>query len=297
MSSPTKLTTSRQRTALFCAGLVGIVHGALVALAGASSVEVVVSVPEQKLYVFNDSGDKVASYKISTAAKFGDERGTYATPLGKLEIANKIGGGAEVGTVFKGKFRTGEIVPINAKGRDPIVTRILHLRGTETQNQHAYSRCIFIHGTPDERHLGRPVSDGCLRMASADVVQLFDMVDVGSSVEITKDRVTNMFGNIVRPMKVQAIASASNTTPPSAAVSTKVAAAQPPAMPAAQPARSGRAASLPVVASGPMFPSQTKSDTARHVSEKQGGSHVKLLETSGLTISFGGGIESSDRPR
>ncbi len=297
MSSSTKLAKSVKRTALFGAGLIGIVHGALVALAGASSVEVVVSVPEQKLYVFGAAGDKVASYKISTAARFGDERGTYATPLGKLEVANKIGGGAEVGTVFKGKFRTGEIVPVNAKGRDPIVTRILHLRGMEAQNQHAYSRCIYIHGTPDERHLGRPVSFGCIRMASADVVQLFDMVDVGSSVEITQDRVTNMFGNIVRPMKVQAIASASNVTPATAAVSTKVATAQTQATPASQPVRSGRAATLPTVASGPMFPSQTKADTAKHGGEKQSGSHVKLLETSGLTISFGGGIDSSERPR
>lgn len=164
----------------------------------AEDIQIKVSVPEQKLYVF-DGTKKLASYRVSTSAfGIGDGRGTYATPLGHLDVASKVGSGAPVGTVFKGRSRTGEICPVNAKGRDPIVTRILHLRGLEKQNERAYGRGIYIHGTPDERNIGHPASYGCVRMKSRDIVRLFDMVPVGASVEITDKRIGGIFGIVSR---------------------------------------------------------------------------------------------------
>ncbi len=165
--------------------------------AGAASV--IVSVPEQKLYVFDESGRKITSYRVSTS-KFGlgDSRSSYATPVGQLAVATKIGGGAEPGSVFRHCRRTGEICPPNAPGRDPIVTRILCLRGLEQQNAHALSRGIFIHGTPDERNIGRPASYGCIRMKSRDVVELFDKIAAGTRVEITTERVGGLFGSLPR---------------------------------------------------------------------------------------------------
>lgn len=161
-------------------------------------IQIKVSVPEQKLYVF-DGTKKLSSYRVSTSAfGIGDGRGAYATPLGHLEVASKVGSGAPVGTVFKGRSRTGEICPVNAKGRDPIVTRILHLRGLEKQNSRAYGRGIYIHGTPDERNIGRPASYGCVRMKSRDIVRLFDLVPVGASVEITDKRIGGIFGIVSR---------------------------------------------------------------------------------------------------
>jgi hypothetical protein len=258
------------------------------AFAHASSVDVIVSVPEQKMYVFNADGEKLADYRISTSFNgTGDGRGTYATPLGRLEIANKIGSGAPLGAVFKAGRRTGEICKPNSKGRDPIVTRILHLRGLESQNAHAFGRCIYIHGTPDEKRLGKPVSYGCVRMSSSDVVELFDMVGVGTKVEITRERVTGMFGGIVkRPVKVQAIASANVDSAARAAVSTKPSNA---ALPAP-------------IASAPRFAATGMLGTHSHATKNAtpasgSGSHFKLMETSGLTINFGGGIDHSDRPR
>ena len=58
----------------------------------------------------------------------------------------------------------------NAPGRDPIVTRILWLKGMEDRNRNTFRRTIYIHGTPEERRLGEPVSYGCIRMASRDVM-------------------------------------------------------------------------------------------------------------------------------
>src|SRR5213596_3974452 len=144
----------------------------------------VVSVRDQKLALLQ-KGNLVSAYPISTS-KFGlsDRPGSYGTPLGELEIADKIGDGAPAGTVFKDRRRTGEIIAVNAPGRDPIVTRIIWLRGREAQNSNAFGRYIYIHGTPEERNLGLPVSYGCVRMKSEDVIKLYDIVGIGAQVSI-----------------------------------------------------------------------------------------------------------------
>ncbi|MCE9609324.1 MAG: L,D-transpeptidase [Chthoniobacter sp.] len=144
-----------------------------------------VSVPDQKMFVFR-KGVEVARYDVSTS-KFGvgGRAGSYTTPLGTMEVARKIGGGARLGMKFHGRRPTGEIVRPNSPGRDPIVTRILWLRGLEQQNRDAYSRCIYIHGTAEEWRIGTPASYGCIRMRSRDVVELFDRIGVGARVEVT----------------------------------------------------------------------------------------------------------------
>jgi lipoprotein-anchoring transpeptidase ErfK/SrfK len=149
---------------------------------------IVVSVPDQTLALIKDSV-VVARYRISTS-KFGlgDRAGTYATPLGSMAIASKIGANAPIGAVFKNRHMTGEVLAPNAPGRDPIVTRILWLRGLENSNAHAYGRNIYIHGTPEERSLGRPASYGCIRMRSSDVAQLFNSVGVGTKIEVANER-------------------------------------------------------------------------------------------------------------
>jgi hypothetical protein len=105
-----------------------------------------------------------------------------------MEIASKIGGNAPMGAVFKSRKLTGEILPPNARGRDPIVTRILWLRGLEKGNARAYSRNIYIHGTPVEKLIGRPVSYGCIRMRSRDVARLFGAVNVRTRVAVLNTR-------------------------------------------------------------------------------------------------------------
>lgn len=145
---------------------------------------IVVSVPEQRMAVL-DRGVPIAAYPISTS-KFGlgDAPGSNGTPLGELAIAKKIGGAAPPGTVFKNRRPTGEIVAPDSPGRDPIVSRILWLRGREPQNANAFARYIYIHGTPEERNIGRPASYGCVRMRSADVIHLFETVGAGAQVSI-----------------------------------------------------------------------------------------------------------------
>ena len=152
------------------------------------SLEIVISVAEQKLALVKDGG-VLRKYPISTS-KFGlgDSNGSYKTPLGRLRVCDKVGDNLALGSVLKSRNATGEILQANAPGRDPIVTRILWLDGLESGNSNARDRGIYIHGTVEESRLGQPVSYGCIRMRSRDVVELFDCTPVGTLVEIITDR-------------------------------------------------------------------------------------------------------------
>jgi lipoprotein-anchoring transpeptidase ErfK/SrfK len=146
--------------------------------------QIVVSARDQKLALL-DRGNVMAIYPVSTSKYgLGDSRGSRFTPLGRMQIAQKIGDNVPPGTVFKSRRRTGEIVLANSPGRDPIVTRILWLRGLEPQNANAFGRDIYIHGTPEEWKIGSPASYGCIRMRSSDIIQLYNIVGNGAAVTI-----------------------------------------------------------------------------------------------------------------
>lgn len=150
--------------------------------------EVVVSVKEQKLGLY-DAGVLKKEFAISTS-KFGigDQPNSYRTPLGKHEVIAKIGHGLPTGAVLKSRSWNGEVLKPNAPGRDPIVSRILWLRGMEGTNRNAMKRYIYIHGTTEECKLGKPASYGCIRMGMKDVVEVFEGVGIGAKVVITKDK-------------------------------------------------------------------------------------------------------------
>src|SRR6516162_7060147 len=130
---------------------------------------ILVSVADQSMELYLRNA-LIGRFSISTS-KFGlgDQPGSQETPLGRMEVAKKIGAGAPLGAVFKNRRPTGEILRRDAPGRDPIVTRIIWLKGLEQKNRNAFARCIYIHGTPEERNVGRPASFGCVRMRSSDV--------------------------------------------------------------------------------------------------------------------------------
>ena len=146
--------------------------------------KVIISILNQRMYVF--MGDnRFREFPVSTSKYgLGDEPGSYKTPLGRFRVRCKFGTGLKSGVVLKSREPTSEIVSPNAKGRDPIVTRIIWLQGLEKSNQHAFERCIYIHGTPQENDLGRPASFGCIRMASKDVIKIYDMLPENSNVSI-----------------------------------------------------------------------------------------------------------------
>ena len=156
------------------------------------SDRVIISVRDQKM-ILVQNGAAVATYPVSTSKYgLGDRWGSLATPLGAFQVAQKIGDHAPVGAVFHNRRWTGEILAPNAPGRDPIITRIIWLRGLESSNAHAFSRCIYIHGTPQEKIIGRPASYGCIRMKSNDVAVLYNQLPLGALVQIVPDRLPNI---------------------------------------------------------------------------------------------------------
>ena len=148
--------------------------------------KMLVSVRDQKMLLILD-GQPVKAYKISTS-KFGlgDQPGSNRTPLGRMKVAKKIGCGQPAGAVFKSRRPTGEVLKPNAPGRDPIVSRILWLTGTNPYNRNAYRRYIYIHGTPEVNRLGTPASFGCIRMGTRDVVDLYNRVGTGADVYVMR---------------------------------------------------------------------------------------------------------------
>lgn len=137
-------------------------------------------------------------YSISSGANgVGEQNGSLCTPRGKHVVRAKIGAGAEIGSVFVARRPTGERYTQKLRqlhpGRDWILTRILWLSGTERGKNRlgpsdTMRRYIYIHGSPDDVEMGAPGSHGCIRMRNQDVVELFDLVDAGTPVEILENR-------------------------------------------------------------------------------------------------------------
>jgi L,D-transpeptidase YbiS len=140
------------------------------------------------------AGVTLKTYRVSTSKHgAGETRGSFKTPRGRHVVRAKIGAGAPLNAVFRGRRATGEIYTAELArsnlDRDWILTRILWLSGTEIGRNRlgpvdTMRRYIYIHGTPDSELLGSPGSIGCIRMANSDIVELFDLVAAGTIVDI-----------------------------------------------------------------------------------------------------------------
>jgi lipoprotein-anchoring transpeptidase ErfK/SrfK len=160
----------------------------LVCVVSTRAEQLIASVADQEVAVIG-RGKLLARYSISTS-KFGlgDAMGSYRTPTGDFYVSAKFGDHLAPGAVIKSRVPTGEVLQANASGRDAIVSRVIWLRGTEPGNRNARDRCIYIHGTAEERFIGRRASFGCIRMRSRDVIALYQLVHIGTHIRITEKR-------------------------------------------------------------------------------------------------------------
>jgi L,D-transpeptidase YbiS len=140
----------------------------------------------QKAFLWED-GRLLKSYPISTAAKgLGCEANSYCTPIGKLRVAAKIGHGLPVGAILKSRIPTGDVCRVGDQAEEDLVlTRVLWLEGVEPANANTKDRFIYLHGTNQESKLGQPVSHGCIRFSNQDILEVFELLDEGSEVEIS----------------------------------------------------------------------------------------------------------------
>ena len=140
-------------------------------------MHIYISIGEQKLRLFE--GDTlVAEYVVSSAANgIGFEEGSYCTPTGRFEVSEKIGDGEALGTIFKSRKPMG-VWDGTPSDDDMILSRILRLNGLDAQNANSMERYIYVHGTNHEALLGEPTSHGCIRMANADIAEIFDRIEL-----------------------------------------------------------------------------------------------------------------------
>jgi L,D-transpeptidase YbiS len=141
-----------------------------------------IGIGEQRLRLW-EGGRLAGEWPVSTAlAGTGCREGSLQTPLGRFRICEKIGHGAPERTLFQSRQPVGLAwVPSDD---DQILTRILWLDGLDPENANTRDRYIYIHGTNHEDRIGIPVSHGCIRMRNADILELFDRVEVGTEVRI-----------------------------------------------------------------------------------------------------------------
>ena len=156
--------------------------------------------PTPLILVVNIAGQTVSQFKHNhfqkqspcSTSRFGvgQAEGSNCTPLGLHCIAKKIGAGEREGTVFKARQIIGHTSqPELADAK--ITTRILWLEGLEPGfnsggGVDSHARYIYIHGTADQKSIGRPASHGCIHLADADLISLFDLVQLGTLVWISE---------------------------------------------------------------------------------------------------------------
>jgi len=160
-------------------------------------VRIHISIAQQELTVFDDGGQVLTRYPVSTAERgVGEQRGSYCTPRGQHIIRAKIGAGQADNTVFVARRPSGEIYTPELgqtfPERDWILTRILWLSGCQPGFNRLGScdtmhRYIYIHGCPDSVAMGKTGSHGCIRMRNADIVELFDRVAPYTLVDIDEN--------------------------------------------------------------------------------------------------------------
>lgn len=163
------------------------------AITYAESTYIEVDISEQRLYLIENSLIK-ASYPISTS-KYGEGsiENSFKTPLGEHSIKEMIGEEAEINTIFTSRINTERAATIIDQFEDTdndfVTSRIMWLDGEEEGfnkggNVDSYRRYIYIHGTHEEGLIGTKASHGCIRMFNYDVIELFNLVNIGTKVLI-----------------------------------------------------------------------------------------------------------------
>ena len=156
-------------------------------------MKIEVNIAAQRLRLY-EQRELLREYTVSTAANgAGEIQGSGCTPRGRHIVRAKIGAGLPQGAVLRARRWTREVwtpeLQARHPGRDWILSRILWLSGLERGRNRlgcvdTFRRYIYLHGTPDSEPLGQPLSHGCVRLRNEDVIELFDLVSIGTEVEL-----------------------------------------------------------------------------------------------------------------
>lgn len=136
---------------------------AIVPVPGAPPARIVINTASRGLYFYNH-GVKTRLFPIAIGAP------SSPTPVGYYKIIEM-----EVNPSWVDPA-TGRVVPSGPAC--PLGYRWIRFHGN-----------YGIHGTNNEASIGTYVSNGCIRMFEKDVEELYELVDIGTPVEITYNRV------------------------------------------------------------------------------------------------------------
>ena len=158
-----------------------------------SEIHINVDISQQRMYLFNQN-KLVKSYPVSTSS-FGEGQieNSFKTPLGKHVISELFGTNVDKNEIFVNRTlinRKATIIDNSIDtDNDFITSRIMWLKGLEDGknlggNVDSYSRYIYIHGTQEEGLIGKKASHGCIRLFNHDVIELYELIEEGTTVNI-----------------------------------------------------------------------------------------------------------------
>jgi len=144
-------------------GILALVAARAMAQAQQQQIDrrLIISVPDRQLAVV-ENGSVVKVYPVAVGAD------VSPSPSGNFKIANRV--------VNPTYYHAGKAIP--AGKQNPLGSRWMGL------DRKSYG----IHGTNQPNSIGKAASHGCIRMARADVEELFARVRVGDVVEIHAER-------------------------------------------------------------------------------------------------------------
>ena len=123
---------------------------------------------ERRLYLIEAEGKPPQSFLVAIGRK------PWETPVGKFRINQKVKDPDWVVVDFNNPAKvTNKRVP-------PGPNNPMGLRWISFASAHGWE--VGFHGTSKESVLGQAVSHGCVRMKNKDIVKLYDIVDLGTTV-------------------------------------------------------------------------------------------------------------------
>jgi len=122
---------------------------------------IVVSLEDRKLALLQD-GQVVKTYSVAVG------KPSTPSPVGTFTIQRRV-----ANPVYQ---HQGKLIPPGP--RNPVGSRWMGL------SIPGYG----IHGTNDQKSIGKPVSHGCIRMAKADLEEFYALVSVGDTVQLIGQR-------------------------------------------------------------------------------------------------------------
>jgi lipoprotein-anchoring transpeptidase ErfK/SrfK len=126
---------------------------------------IIVSIPDRRLVVI-ENAKVIGRFDVAVG------RPSSPSPVGTFTIVTRID--------HPTYYAPGKVIPPGA--RNPLGTRWLGLS----------VKGFGIHGTDEPRSIGHARSHGCIRLRNHDIEALFDMVGAGDTVELHRERTTEI---------------------------------------------------------------------------------------------------------